>query len=131
MKEWGTTVAAITRLLKEEGGLTRAEVCDRLGLDRRYVSAVITRMNKPGAVTPKRIYITHYVHDNAGERRYPRAVYDLGDKPDAKKPKSDLKAIRQRYRERQRGLLKGNSVFNLGLTRRQLKEQRGTLSIGQ
>lgn len=130
-KDWGTTVTKIVKLLAEEGGMTRAEICMRLGLDRRDVSAVVSRLAKPGAKTPKRIYVKTYVHDCEGARRYPRAVYELGDKPDARRPKADPKGAKERYRRRQKMLLTANSVFNLGLTRRELKAQRGSLAIKQ
>lgn len=130
-KEWGSTVARIVRLLNEEGAMSRAEICQRLGLDRTEVSAIVTRMAKPSATMPKRVYVKAYVYDCEGARRYPRAVYELGDKPDAKRPKADPKGAKERYRKRQKMLLTANSVFNLGLTRRQLKAQRGSLAIRQ
>jgi len=70
-------------------------------------------MTKPGRKLPKRLYIKSYVYDQEGERFYPRAVYDLGDKPDAKKPKSDKLKVKRRYIARRKMRYATNSVFNL------------------
>ena len=118
-RDWGSVTVKITNAFAENGEMTRQEVCNAIGLDRMYVSAVLTRMNRAGKTLPKRIYVVRYVYDEEGARRYPRAVYALGDKPDVKKPKSDVAENRRRYRENLRKRMTGNNVFNLGLTRRQ------------
>lgn len=118
-KDWGSTVNQVHKALEELGPMTRIEICAQLGLDRNLVSAVISRMSRAGALVPKRLYVERYVYDSEHGRHYPRAVYAIGDKPDAKKPKRDQRAVRKRYRERLRSQMTMNSVFNLGLTRRQ------------
>lgn len=115
----GEIVNQVLKALEEDGPLTRQEICDRIGLDRLYVSAVVTRMTKATPRKPKRIYIQGYVFDADGQRRYPRAVYALGDKPDAKRVREPRKEIARRYREAKKRRLTGISVFHLGLTRRQ------------
>jgi hypothetical protein len=121
-RDWGSVTTKILRMFAEHGEMTRKEVCDAIGLDRMYISSILTRLNKAGKTLPKRIHVVRYVYDEEGARRYPRAVYALGDLPDAKKPKSDPKENQKRYREGLRRRMTGNSVFNLGLTRRQYTE---------
>ena len=118
-RDWGSVTIKILKAFEEHGEMTRKEVCDMIGIDRMYVSAVFTRMSKPWKTIPKRIHITRYVFDQEGQKRYPRAVYALGDKPDAKKPKADPKANRRRYEENLRKRMTGISVFHLGMTRLQ------------
>lgn len=119
MRGWGSTVDLILGVLNEIGPMTRVEMGSHLEMDRQNLSAVVTRMNRPGKTYPKRIYIMGYVFDNGSDRRYPRAVYALGDKPDVRRPKSDVKANKRRYRAALKSRMTMNSVFNLGLTRRE------------
>lgn len=121
---YGEIVQKITDVLQELGPMTRIDICTELGIDRMNVSAVITRMAKPTPTMPKRVYISHYIHDVEGARNYPRAVYALGDKDDAKKPKRDRQKLlesKRRYKDRIRKLNTMNSVFNLGLTRKEFR----------
>ena len=48
-------------------------------------------------------------------RTYPRAVFAMGDKPDAKKPKADQLAVKRRYYARLKSRTTMNSVINLGM----------------
>lgn len=116
-KEWGDTTQRILLLLAELGPMTRSEICRQLGHERQECSAIMTRLNTPTKrpPAPRRIHISGWVHDEEGQRRYPRAVYDLGDKPDAVRPA--LPDSRKRYREAFK--LKVSSVFELGMTREQ------------
>lgn len=118
-KDWGSVTAKILDMLAEHGEMTRKEVCDAIGMDRMYISSILTRLNKVGKTLPKRIHVVRYVYDEEGARRYPRAVYALGDLPDAKRPKSNPAENKRRYLQNLRKRMTGNSVFNLGLTRRQ------------
>ena len=127
-RDWGKTVAEIMETLRECGEASPVEIANHLGLDRMNVSTIMTRMRRPGKVMPKRIYIKHYVHDSEGQRRYPRPVYAIGTLPDAKKPKADIKANKQRYRRGLRLRMTANSVFNLGMTQKQYMElKRGKI----
>jgi len=121
-RDWGSVTINILKAFEEHGEMTRKEVCEAIGLDRMYVSAILTRLNKAGKTLPKRIHVVRYVYDEEGARRYPRAVYALGDQPDAKKPKSNPAENKRRYLQNLRKRMTGNSVFNLGLTRRQYTE---------
>jgi hypothetical protein len=118
----GEIVEQILEALNECGPMTRQEICDQIGLDRLYVSAVISRMTKATPRKPKRLYITGYQFDADGQRRYPRAIYDIGDKPNARRVRDSRADITKRYRERKRKRLTGISVFHLGLPRRKYEK---------
>jgi hypothetical protein len=117
--KYGQIVSQILQALKYYGPMTRIEICDALNTTRKSVSAVMTRLNRTSPRSPKRVYVKSYVYDHEGQRYYPRAVYDLGDKPDAKPPGANPVAARKRYLQRKKMLNTANSVFNLALTRKQ------------
>jgi hypothetical protein len=100
--------------------MTRKELCDALNLEHDYVSAVLTRLANPTKTQPKRVYVISYVHDAEGQRRYPRAMFSVGDRPDAKRPTSDRRNNRRRYDQARRNRIAGASVFTWGLPRREL-----------
>jgi len=114
----GETVAQVLELLREVGPMTRAEMSQHLQIDRRNLASVVTRMIRSSPRLPRRIHILRYVFDMEGQRAYPRAVYALGDKPDAKRPVPDTKAIKRRYNAKVRARNTANFVFNLALPRR-------------
>jgi predicted ArsR family transcriptional regulator len=120
MKPYGSTVADILKVLETVGPMTRSEICHQLGLDRMNCSAVITRMAKAGPKTPRRLHISGYTHDSEHGRCYPRAIYDLGDKPDAKKPNRQENRREARKRSDKRRAVHNtmNFVFNLAVPRR-------------
>lgn len=124
MSKWGHYPPLIMKALEEHGPSTREEICRIVGEDRMFLSAIIGRMAKRTPVAGKRLYISGYTYDTEGQRRYPRAIYAIGDKPNATKPKSDVKENRRRYRENVRRKFTTNSVFNLGLTRREYEAMR-------
>jgi DNA-binding Lrp family transcriptional regulator len=109
-------IVSILNILEEDGPMTRAELVHALGMSRNIVSSVLSRLNRKQKTAPKRIYISHYQLDNeTGGRKYPRASYAVGDKPNAKK----VKATRAQNSLHYRNNLKGRvaSVFDLGRTR--------------
>lgn len=120
---YGDTTDLILRKLEEEGPMTRAELCASLGMGHDYVSAVLTRLSRASKTLPKRVHIVGYAEDAVGKRRYPRAVYAIGDGQDKKRPRPDKKAVRRRYEENKRKLITGASVFNLGMNRAQINER--------
>ena len=95
--ERGAIVKEIMRLLDEGGPMTRAEICRRLGRPKDEIAAVVSRLNKRSPVAGRRIYVKKYVYDMDGERTYPRALYVIGDKPNAKRPEPDKKEIKRRH----------------------------------
>ena len=112
---WGTT-ERILEALKEFGPMTRSEIDDVLNLDKRNTGKCINGCMKESPRKSKRIYIVNWVYDHCGSRRYPRAVYALGNEKDKEKPKRDNKAVQKKYRDKKRRLLTTNSVFNLAKT---------------
>jgi predicted ArsR family transcriptional regulator len=120
VKPYGSTVARITQLLEQYGPMTRDELCNHLDVNRMNVSAVVSRMVRPGTNTPRRLHISGYTHDSETGRCYPRAIYDLGDKPDAKKLNRQENRRQARKRSDQRRAVHNtmNFVFNLAKPRR-------------
>lgn len=116
----------ILSLLGEFGPMTRAEICAHLGATKSEVSAVVTRMANDTPRKGKRIYVERYVNDCEGARSYPRAVYALGNKPDAKRPKADRLAPKRRYNAKQKAMNTMNFVFNLALPRRAYEKRQET-----
>jgi hypothetical protein len=114
----GKRVLAVIAALEDAGEMTRAEICRAMGVDRFIGSAVMSRMHKATPMIPKRIYIARWVYeDDVGGRRYPKAVFALGDKKDAPKPKPKLnKVSTAEYRDKEQKRV--NSVFMWGQSRR-------------
>jgi len=119
MRKFGELVSRIQKALAELGRMTGAELCQELEVSKSDLSAVISRMHRASKTLPKRLHIVGYIHEHeTHERRYPRAIYALGDGIDKPKPKTSRKEIVRRYASNKRKRFTGNSVFNLGLTRR-------------
>lgn len=103
--------ANIRGVLECCGPLTMREVASFFpDVDYRRISCFLTAMRL--TVVTKQVYIQSWTMEGIG-RRYPRPVYALGNKPDARKPKPMNNAERQR---RARAKLKPpvgvvNSVF--------------------
>ncbi len=105
----------ILELIAELGPQTRAEIEKALGLSKSKASALMSKLSKPQATLPKRIYICRYVYDNEDERTYPRAVYDLGDLPDKKRPNRRREIQDSKRRHFEGAVMRVSSVFDLGL----------------
>ena len=114
------TLAAIV----EFGEITAMELAEYLDISRYDAHAVLNRMNKRTKAGIKRIHIIRYIYDHVGARKYPRAVYAMGDNPDAKKPKANHLKVKREYYARVKSRLTMNSVFNLGLQWRSLSLAR-------
>jgi len=123
-KLYGVRTEAIKMALEQYGPQSRAELEQTANVPKQLIAAVISRMNKRTPRTGKQIHITHYVYDAEGARRYPRAVYTIGDGVDAKKPKSSPKENKRRYDAKRIGIYRMNSVFNLGKSRDQIRAER-------
>lgn len=115
-KPHGTQVEPIMQALKDYGPMTMAEISDTTGIDWRIVSRVVGRLVTRTPKAGKRAYIKAYVYDHEGERMYPRAVYALGDKDNASKPKRDRNAVVRRWYAKRQAKTKVNSVFNIGMS---------------
>lgn len=126
MRKYGSLVQQIEAALTDIGPMTSAEICQELGLEKGDLSSIISRMGKAHKQLPKRLYITAYAYEHeTHDKRYPRAIYALGDQENKPKPKTSRKEIVRRYNENKRKRLTGNSVFNLGTPRR-IYEQRAS-----
>jgi hypothetical protein len=117
---WGVTVSRVEWALTEYGALTRAQLQDVLGLEGNQISRVVSRMSKRGKDGVKRISIKAWVYDHDAARRYPRAVYALGDRKNAPRPRASRAETVKRYREKKKALNTMNFVFNLGLSEREM-----------
>ena len=107
---------AITIQLRENGFMTRTELIEATGLPDTAVSQALTRMRRTWATIPRRIHIHSYVTEMDGRRNYPRPVYALGDKPDARKPKPVPMAVSaKKWRSQQKARYALNSVFNMAI----------------
>ena len=95
--------------------MTAAELCNAVGRTHKQGAKAVSLLTKPSKLLPKRAYVYSYTFDGVGERRYPRAVYALGDKRDNPKPKPDPTATKRRWRESKQARV--NSVWSLGLTK--------------
>lgn len=112
-REYGEVVRAMLRALTDDGPMTSSELCKRVNSTHDKSARVISGLLRASARYPvKRIYIQGYVFDAEGARRYPRAVYALGDYPNAVKPKVSKAANAKRWRDRKK--LRVNSVWALG-----------------
>lgn len=127
-KLYGAHTQAILMALEQYGSQSRAELEQSAGIRKELIAAIVSRMNKNTPRTGKQIHICRYVYDAEGARRYPRAVYALGAGEDVKKPKASTLENRRRYEAKKYGMYRMNSVFNMGKSRDQIREEmRGSL----
>jgi len=120
---YGETTTAMLDELRHCGEMTRFELEKVTGINKTNITPTVSRMKRRTPRTGKQIHITRWVQDAEGGRRYPRAVYAIGDCDDASKPKPNKKENKRRYESKRRVMFSTNSVFNLGLTRDQVRAQ--------
>jgi hypothetical protein len=107
--------------------ITAQEFADYADIGRYDAHAVLNRMNKRTKAGVKRIYIAGWTYEHDSARRYPRAVFMLGDRPDKPKPKPNVRLNRQRSEHKTIKAIRMTSVFNMGLTRDKVREIRRSL----
>jgi len=108
------TTEAILQVLADFGPMTRAEICRELGPRAINVSSLVSNLIRNLPATPRRAYICGWIYDMEGQRPYPRAVYALGDRPNAKRPSPKKRTeVVNAYRARLKAKYQQNSVFNL------------------
>lgn len=127
-RKYHSVVQGVIATLLEIGPSTSLEVGNYLKLPRNSLTSVMSRMRKASKRKPKRIYIKEYVHDAEGLKRHTRAVYDVGDLPDAKWPKYD-KLANKRKSERARERRGITSVFDLGTPVKVRRNKLSNLSL--
>lgn len=114
----------ILDLLAEHGPMTMRELADDIGIGadllRCYVGSL--RQRRPGV-----IYIHSYRRDEDGGRLYPRALWALGNKPDATRPP---KLTHTEYNKRARAKARARvaSVFHLAYVNRRNSVKMGVLA---
>lgn len=123
----GVLVTKAWEALHEFGKITAQEFADYADIGRYDAHAVLNRMAKRTKDGLKRLHIADWTHEHDDARRYPRAVFMVGDKPDKKKPKPDLRDNRRRSEASRNKTLRMNSVFNMALTRDKIRELRRSL----
>ena len=117
-RAYGEVTTKIIVALSKFGPMTAIEIAFKTGLPSNSINAVLSRMSTDTPRIPKRLYICDWQREIPGQRNILRAVYEIGDKPDAKRPKplTSLESTRN-YRARKRARTRTNSVFNIGAIR--------------
>ena len=123
----GAHVIKVLEALVAFGQITAQEFADYADIGRYDAHAVLTRMAKRTKAGVKRLYIADWTYEHDTARRYPRAVFKRGDKPDKPKPTPDVRENRRRSEAKRNKTMRMNSVFNMGLTRDKIRELRKPL----
>lgn len=107
---------SIIQILTDLGPLTMREIADQLGQDIDTIRQSIGSLRNR---TPGIIHIHSYRRDTDGGRLYPRALWAVGNKADAKRPP---KLCRSEYNRRARVKRKSflPSIFHIGLVNESL-----------
>ncbi len=119
MKARGETRNAVIEALRYLGPMTRVDIADAIDVSRDSLGNIMTRLSRPSKLPPgpKVVYIKEWTQTQDDRRCYPRPVYALGDKPNAKKPRSNAKALKLANDARRLRRNRANSIFNLAQTR--------------
>lgn len=128
---YGVLTLKIIKAIEQHGPMTRTEICNAIQRERHEVSATVSRLIRPGRQQPQRLYISGYIYDSEGQRRYPRAIYAIGDLPNKPRPKPQTLENKRRYWAKWKAIYQGNSVFNLGLTREQIRQRLREAKAGK
>lgn len=109
----GRVVTKTLAALADIGEMTAMELAEYIGIGRYDAHAVLRRIAQRTQKGLKRVYIVRYVYDHDSSRKYPRAVYALGDKQNAARPKADQLKVKREHYQRTKKRATMNSVFNL------------------
>ena len=123
----GSHILKIWEALAEFGKITAQEFADYADIGRYDAHAALSKMNKRTKAGVKRIYIADWTYEHDDARRYPRAVFMVGDKPDKPKPKPSIRENRRRSEAKRNKIMRMNSVFNMALPRDKIRELRRAL----
>jgi hypothetical protein len=123
----GPHVIKALEAFAEFSRLTAQEFADYADIGRYDAHAVLNRMNRRTKAGEKRIHVADWAYEHDDARRYPRAVFMLGDRPDKPKPKPDIRLNRRRSEHKIAKEIRMTSVFNMGLTRNKIREIRRSL----
>jgi DNA-binding Lrp family transcriptional regulator len=106
--------------LKKHGPCTASELAFKLDIERSNLKNSLRSMKQSNTKHKQLVYVCDYTsHDESGGRTYPRAVYALGSKPDAVKPKPISMAEKKRRSRQAKKRINFNSVFNIANTKYQ------------
>ena len=123
----GMHVIRALEAFDEFGRLTAQEFADYADIGRYDAHAVLNRMAKRTKAGEKRIHVADWTYEYDDARRYPRAVFMLGDKEDKQRPKPNVRLNRQRSEHKTIKAVRMTSVFNMGLTCDKVREIRKSL----
>jgi hypothetical protein len=123
----GSHVTKVWEALEAFGRITAQEFADYADIGRYDAHAVLNRMAKRTKAGEKRLHIADWTYDHDDARRYPRAVFMVGDKPDKPRPKPDVRENRRRSETKRNTFFRVTSVFNLAMTRDKIREIRRSL----
>ena len=123
----GSHVIKVWEALEIFGQITAQEFADYADIGRYDAHAVLNRMIKRTKAGEKRLHSAAWTYEYDDARRYPRAVYKGGDKPDKPKPKPNIQENRRRSEAKRNRFMRQNSVFNLAMTRNKIREIRRSL----
>jgi hypothetical protein len=108
--------------------ITAQEFADYADIGRYDAHAVLNRMKRRTKAGVKRIHIAAWTYEHDDARRYPRAVFMLGDKEDKQRPKPNIRLNRQRSEHKAIKAIRMTSVFNLAMPRDTIREMRRNLN---
>lgn len=123
----GTLIAKAWEALHEFGKITAQEFADYADIGRYDAHAALAKMNKRTKAGVKRIYVADWTYGHDDARRYPRAIFMIGDKPDKPRPKPNLRENRRRSEAHRNKIIRMTSVFNMALPRDKIREIRRSL----
>lgn len=129
MSRWGIRSLQVLDVLTQFGPMTKVAIAKELGLESSQLGGTITNLMKR-CVRPKRprqIHIASWTDEHDGERCYPRAVYAIGNKPDAEQPAVDPSVRRKVARAKRIQLERAVSVFSLAAPPKVLAARRKAL----
>ena len=100
----------VTNAIKEMGPMTAEEFAQEREIPLNHARAYISYCK-----VRKLVYVLKYKRESeVGNVAYPRAVYALGDKPDAPKPERwPLQVTNKRHRDKKRKRV--TSIFTMGV----------------
>lgn len=106
-----TTRDAIKRLIKEFGPMTVQELADELGKPAKTIGSCISESRR----RPEKHFYVKEWRPQIGVAGLPSGVYAIGNRKDAQKPETDVKATRASYYRKHKAKIKlkrGNRAIN-------------------
>ena len=121
MNAWGSNTDRILLLLAEEP-MTKAELCRKLDLTHDQISSRLTKLKTESKRFGKRIHISGYTRHAILGKQHIRAIYALGDKPDAKRNMQKMTQKERSARSYVKRILavRNSSIFRLTMKNREL-----------